>query len=194
LEQLAGGKRRIRIVALTANVLQRDRDACEIAGMDDFLSKPFERDKLRQVIERALNGEAFRAGAVGAAASNAETLLDEADLAALRSVRRPGQPSLLQKLIPLYVAGGEERVAAIQAAVTAKDAAALSFAAHAFKSECANLGARRLAARLLTLEHLGRDGRLDGTTDLAAQVAADYREVCTELTRILAEEEVPAPV
>ena len=39
---------------------------------------------------------------------------------------------------------------------------ALSFAAHAFKSECGNLGARRLAAQLKTLEQMGRDDHLDG--------------------------------
>ncbi len=41
------------IVALTANALPEDRDRCLDAGMDDYLSKPFTADKLRELLERS---------------------------------------------------------------------------------------------------------------------------------------------
>jgi PAS domain S-box-containing protein len=51
-ERMSG--QHIVIVALTANVLEGDREACALAGMDDFLAKPLKLDELRVVLDRWL--------------------------------------------------------------------------------------------------------------------------------------------
>lgn len=43
------------VVALTANVLEDDREACIEAGMDDFLPKPLQLDALRVALDRWLS-------------------------------------------------------------------------------------------------------------------------------------------
>lgn len=53
LEALNGAPR-VRIVALTANAFDEDRDACLEVGIDDFLTKPIDLDRLSQVLKRAL--------------------------------------------------------------------------------------------------------------------------------------------
>ena len=49
LERQAGGH--VPIVALTAGVLREEKDKCIAAGMDDFLGKPVNMEKLRQALE-----------------------------------------------------------------------------------------------------------------------------------------------
>jgi signal transduction histidine kinase/CheY-like chemotaxis protein len=40
------------IIAVTANVMQGDREDCLASGMNDYITKPYKRDELRAVIER----------------------------------------------------------------------------------------------------------------------------------------------
>jgi CheY-like chemotaxis protein len=49
-----GPNQSTHIIALTANAMQADKDACNAAGMNDFLSKPFNRESLAQCIEKGL--------------------------------------------------------------------------------------------------------------------------------------------
>ena len=51
---------RIPIIALTANAMKGDAEACLAAGMDDYLAKPFTREQLVAAIERRL--ERVRSG------------------------------------------------------------------------------------------------------------------------------------
>ncbi len=48
-EELNNSYKRIPIIAITANTMDNDRDTCISYGMDDFMSKPFDIEKLHEI-------------------------------------------------------------------------------------------------------------------------------------------------
>ncbi len=50
IRKLANTQKHIPIVAMTANVSDKDRQQCMSVGMDDFLTKPINKHKMLQVI------------------------------------------------------------------------------------------------------------------------------------------------
>jgi two-component system sensor histidine kinase/response regulator len=134
------------IIALTANAMTGDRELCEGAGMDGYLTKPIEVERLRNVLAKfgLEKTDAAMAGNVAAdMPERPQHLTAPVDLHAFQSVTE-GDASFAQELVAAFIASGEQQLAEMAAAVAQNDRAALAKAAHKFKGACANMHAQAL--------------------------------------------------
>ena len=51
------GKKRIPIIAMTANAMEGDREHCLESGMDDYISKPINKEILAEVLKKWFSNE-----------------------------------------------------------------------------------------------------------------------------------------
>ncbi len=190
LEQAGSKGARIPVIALTANALSGDREACIDAGMDDYLSKPFTLAQLAETVGRWLPTVAADEEASGSTPPEPEQVrLDPAALDAVRALQRPGAPDLAQKVITLYLQSAEGLVVDLERAAVSRDAGALTSAAHSLKSASGNVGATHLCSLCRSLESDARAGELEGAEARVRAVAAEFSAVAEALDRRAA----PAP-
>lgn len=57
IEFKENGSHRVKIIALTANTLDNDRERCLQQGMDEYLAKPFDMIKLNSILDKLHPGK-----------------------------------------------------------------------------------------------------------------------------------------
>jgi PAS domain S-box-containing protein len=172
---------RTPIVAVTASALDADRARCREAGMDDFVSKPVALEELQRVLGRWVR----RPPQSGPA--DEEPSLDRTALDDLRGLAADGSGRVLDEVVRLFLSRVPQRLASMTEAARAGDAATLENLAHALKTSCANVGARRMSALCERLEEAGRSGALaevPGWLEAATrELAVVRRELEAEIAR-----------
>jgi PAS domain S-box-containing protein len=179
IRELGGDKARIPIVALTADAMKGDRERLLAQGMDEYVSKPLERDKLRAIL--AAYGPAANAApgappgappgamadaspkpALATAGCEPEPLEDEAvelDTAVMDNWQAFFSPEEFIDLVTTQVADARVSLQKLKDAAAASDQNELRAWAHNLKSGCGALGLIRVQAMAMKLEHACREGR-----------------------------------
>jgi PAS domain S-box-containing protein len=169
---------RPHIIAMTANALPEDREACFAAGMNDYVAKPIRAEELVAALKRVK--PLGNAGADGVGYVS----LDDGALGNLRDL---GGDEFLDEVIDAFLADAPELVATLRRSLDSGNSEELRRAAHTLKSNGATLGAEQFAELCRTLEMRAKAGELGGAAELVDQVEAEYQPLERALSALRTE-------
>jgi signal transduction histidine kinase/ligand-binding sensor domain-containing protein/CheY-like chemotaxis protein/HPt (histidine-containing phosphotransfer) domain-containing protein len=180
-------EQRPRIVAMTASALLADRNACRVAGMDGFLSKPVLIRELQAVLCSVATAQTLPVvlppAADPPAAPQETPVLDPSYLDRLRQLQEATGRSVVAEIVDSFLGEAPRRLARLRAGLAAGDGEAVAFTAHSLKGSSAQLGALRLAAVSHSLELRGRQGPLEGAGELVAEIEREIERLAPALKR-----------
>ncbi len=176
---------RPRLIAMTANVMQGDRETCISAGMDDYISKPINLEGLSGALQRCkpipqlirCSDEDTPANPVDTEPQAEVPPLDAAVLQELRSDIGEGASEIIQELIECYLSETPVLCQNMQSAIEQHNPTELRRAAHSLKSCSAALGAMQLSQLCQTLELVALAFDIDQVTALCTEIHAEYVRV-----------------
>jgi response regulator RpfG family c-di-GMP phosphodiesterase len=185
------------IIAMTAHVMEGDRESCLKSGMDDYVSKPIIIEELAQALLRVpvygrecLLPEATTKGQNAPAMKTKEVSEDMMKQSLNSEIYEQfctlvcgGDPDILQEFLELFFSDTSANLMKMRLAVEQANSYELQRIAHSQKSSSAQLGAAELARICRILEAMGRDEQLEGVAELITQAEQEYARVYTALSQ-----------
>ncbi|AFZ14842.1 multi-sensor hybrid histidine kinase [Crinalium epipsammum PCC 9333] len=195
---------RPRIIAMTANTMQGDKEECLQAGMDDYISKPIQLAELYDALSKCQPKDLplLEAGKIEAVEYQEQALILKSDdeqspltnslipsaidykiLQSFCSTMGKKSSGIVVKLIDCYLEDAPKLLESINSAIATVNSTQLRHAAHTLKASSAALGATNLASLSHKLEILAQAGMMNSASESISQMEAEYNRVKVALER-----------
>ena len=174
IRALGGELAQLPIVAMTAHAFAQDRANCLAAGMNDYLSKPLQRERLHEVVGRWLYAAEPAREAPAPLVPDVSAWVTQPilELSILETLQAETTPEVLQQVVSLYIQELGERSAALSDAMAEQDASLAAAHAHAIKSSSGALGAMALYQAASELERACRQPQMALANQIHQQLPA----------------------
>jgi len=174
LQKLQSGKltAKPRIVAMTANAMQGDREICLAVGMDDYLSKPIRNAELVRVLRDCPSSAIHK------------LRLSSINIAMLHEVASDiggDDPEFLIELISSYLDNTRSLLQELYTSFAQKDFEVLLRTVHTLKSSSSVIGAEDLSTLCRELETNLRNNKLEDLEIKINKITDEYAQVRSEL-------------
>ncbi|MFW6295988.1 MAG: response regulator [Halothece sp.] len=165
------------IIAMTANAMQGDREACLEAGMNGYISKPVRVDALVEVLSECQPYLLSKESSTNMTQSSKASVLDPAVLEELKMIAGDAGAEMLIEVIDCYLEDSSNLIESLSTAIEEHSPDLLQRAAHTLKSTSASVGATQFSELCQEIELIGRAGTITGAESLVKKAIADYSQV-----------------
>ncbi len=192
-----GPNRDTPVVALTANVMEGDKEKCLESGMNGYLSKPVKQDELYKQVNQWMETVAVVderlldnfSEAIEEPDPEQETeelqdglIVNENALENIKKLQRPGKPDLVAKVIDAYLEKSPAILKDLREGFSDKDAIKVKEAAHSLKSSSAYVGADFMSESCKKIEMAAKNDSLADIVGLVENISTDFDLVVKSLT------------
>ena len=167
------GSAKTPIIALTANPLESERQACLDVGMNGCVGKPFSEEDLEEVLASWLVPKRHAPQRQSLEGNALSKFVDR-------------QPELAKRIVELFLDYATKIFSNFETALETKDFEALAQTAHSLKSSSGNVGAHRLAELCEELERVSARKKMPEVSGHVLQIVLEYERVQRELSDAVA--------
>jgi two-component system sensor histidine kinase/response regulator len=176
------GDPKVPIISLTANMTPGERDRCIREGMNDFLSKPVDLQRLAEMLAKWIHGTDHRVEvqtAEAAASEPAAAIFDSEDLLK----RLMGDRQLAGIIIRGFLGDLQSQMNNLRKRFAEADGPGARLQAHALKGSAATVSASGLRAIATEMERAAGAGELDRFGELLPRAVEEFKRLKNTLER-----------
>ena len=179
---------KIPIIAMTAHAMQRDRETCLDAGMNDYITKPVRPQVLAEALEKWLPKETTEQ-TPGAPDGTAPVPSREPDAPVFDKAgmmqRLMDDESLAITVVEGFLGDLPQQMASLRSYMEAADAASTERQAHSIKGASAAVGGEALREVAFAMEKAAKAGDLEIVTALLPEMDNQFARLKEALTMFI---------